>query len=1196
MRTGLKGTVFTLFTIIVLVMILTACTTAVRFNISFSVDDEIIKTVDTNGKEVITMPADPVKEGYIFDGWYWDKGVWKKPFTANSLLDAPLSEDMTVYAKWTTEEEKGLTSVSFASFEKIDDRSYQITISSDKDTLFLSDYVTIPSDWSWSLSTDISANNPIKSKVATLTTGDNVYYLLVSSGDGQSDLYILHLYRQRKCTVLFLNDGVTVDTKEVEEGGFVVAPVLTKEGYRFMGWDYDLTQPISKDETISAIWEAEENIPYTVEYYLRNQEDNDYTLTDKVESTGKTGAAAVAENKTYEHFTLDADKSTAEGKILADGSLVLRLYYNRATYAYSVKNEDAKGGEIVCPEDGAYEYGTEITLSARESDGYDFAGWFEGDKTLSTEKEYTFAIEKDTAIQAKWEAHKNTPYVVEYYWQNVENDLYTLAEKIESEGVTGADVTAEKKEYPHFLFNQNASIPTGKIFGDGSLVLKMYYTREICQVSLNAEGETMILKNKAGSYKYGTVVDLGEAIVALGYDFDGWYENNVKKSETPLLSAYSVDRSISLVAKSKVKEEMRGFDFLSTTSSCIIRGVKDKTVKEITIPSYVTGLKEALFSGCSSLEKLTIPFLGSGENGNRTDPDREIFGYLFGKTEYDGSKGVNQTYWSDTGSSAWATYYFPTSLSQVEVLGGTIYRSAFAEVKMLTSVVLGADVVGIESAAFRACSNLSSVTISKSITKIETDAFQSCTNLQSVRFEEGSKLESIEDYGFAFCEKLEDFTFPEGVTSIKNYAFYGCALTELRLPKLLSGIGKDAFTQNDLEKIEVDTDNETYFVSENCLITKATNRLVLGCKNSVLPTDGTLTSIGDSAFAGVNGLTTIAIPVGVKTISHRAFAGCKGLESVTIAEGVTLIDEYAFAGCTALTSVTIPASTVKIGNSAFNGDVLLERVNFAEGSQLTTFGRQVFRGCSALETFVIPSGVNGTIDGVFAECGKLASINIPSGVNYISFAFYCCYQLTSVTIPAGVKSIGQLCFSGCTKLESVTFEAGSLLTEIGYSAFYSCTKLTSIDLPDGVTKIDQKAFYCSGLTSITIPSAVTRIESLAFAGCTGITSVAIPKAVVYIGEEAFESCALSSLSFEENSQLLMIKASAFAYNADLITVNIPYSVLTIEYGVFLGCTQLTMLVYPGTKTEWERVFDGASWNGDAMYYIKCSDATYIKYE
>ena len=93
-----------LFAIILCAVIsaMVACS-AVEFKLEFIVDGKVYATINTNGKEVIEMPDDPTKEGYVFDGWYYDEGIWEKPFTANSLLDTPLSESMKVYAKWNEE-------------------------------------------------------------------------------------------------------------------------------------------------------------------------------------------------------------------------------------------------------------------------------------------------------------------------------------------------------------------------------------------------------------------------------------------------------------------------------------------------------------------------------------------------------------------------------------------------------------------------------------------------------------------------------------------------------------------------------------------------------------------------------------------------------------------------------------------------------------------------------------------------------------------------------------------------------------------------------------------------------------------------------------------------------------------------------------------------------------------------------------
>ena len=93
--------ILTLTAMLTCVFGLTACDKNVNnFNLSFKVDGEVYQTITTTGNESISIPENPTKTGYTFDGWFWDKDVWSKPFTANSLLDAPISSDMSVYAKF----------------------------------------------------------------------------------------------------------------------------------------------------------------------------------------------------------------------------------------------------------------------------------------------------------------------------------------------------------------------------------------------------------------------------------------------------------------------------------------------------------------------------------------------------------------------------------------------------------------------------------------------------------------------------------------------------------------------------------------------------------------------------------------------------------------------------------------------------------------------------------------------------------------------------------------------------------------------------------------------------------------------------------------------------------------------------------------------------------------------------------------
>lgn len=103
--------------------------------------------------------------------------------------------------------------------------------------------------------------------------------------------------------------------------------------------------------------------------------------------------------------------------------------------------------------------------------------------------------------------------------------------------------------------------------------------------------------------------------------------------------------------------------------------------------------------------------------------------------------------------------------------------------------------------------------------------------------------------------------------------------------------------------------NKKYENINKCLIDTVNKILILGCDNSIVPSDGSVTSIDGCAFYGCSGLTSITIPDGVTSIGYYAFYSCSGLTSVTIGNGITYIDKLAFSGCDALTSITMLSTT-----------------------------------------------------------------------------------------------------------------------------------------------------------------------------------------------------------------------------------------------------------------------------------------------
>ena len=139
-----------------------------------------------------------------------------------------------------------------------------------------------------------------------------------------------------------------------------------------------------------------------------------------------------------------------------------------------------------------------------------------------------------------------------------------------------------------------------------------------------------------------------------------------------------------------------------------------------------------------------------------------------------------------------------------------------------------------------------------------------------------------------------------------------------------------------------------------------------------------VTSIGDYAFRGCSGLTSVTIPNSVTSIGYLAFYGCSGLTSVTIPNSVTSIGSSAFYGCSGLTSVTIGNSVTSIDYMAFYGCSGLTSVTIP--NSVTFIDEYAFSGCSGLIEVTMLGEIAPTLgSSVFSQNGLSIIINIPCG-------------------------------------------------------------------------------------------------------------------------------------------------------------------------------------------------------------------------
>ena len=409
-----------------------------------------------------------------------------------------------------------------------------------------------------------------------------------------------------------------------------------------------------------------------------------------------------------------------------------------------------------------------------------------------------------------------------------------------------------------------------------------------------------------------------------------------------------------------------------------------------------------------------------------------------------------------------------------------IGKDAFKNYTHIKEVKVSSSVEKISESAFEGSEGFK-IIIPKNVTFVGDNAFAGCTDAEIYVEHEtrpynwstswvDDKAYTMWGYGdsrfelhfdqSSYCFNYKGFNsvnvaVPEKynglpVTQISSNAFDGCTnLKKIKLPATISSVYGPAFKSCSLlETIVLDEKNTVYKCIGGCFISVETGEIVFGTKNAVIPTDGSVKSIGESAFYARKDLTFITIPDCIETIGARAFYSCAQLEEIILGENTRL---------------------KSIGKDAFyRCGYYLDGKNWSSGTAyegLLYIGKALICGGSLSGEISIKDGTVCIADKAFYDL-EITGIIFPSSLFSIGEnAFSYCKQLKTLTVPASVKQIRNYAFCGCEALETLVISEG--ITEIGQNAFSGCTSLKTVILPLSLNKIDYRAFCnCTSLSSI----------------------------------------------------------------------------------------------------------------------------------
>ncbi len=727
-------------------------TCAVSFNANGGTGPQ---SVTVAAGSLLTKPADPVREGYRFAGWFTDDS-----FTvAWNFETGAVNASMILVARWET----WTYTVTFAS-PGADAAAGPETlgVSSPASTLSALPAPPVRKGYlfgGWFTEEGGAGEN---FTTATTVTADITVY-------AAWDTYSYQVtFSAPDATTAPNPAALTVASPAVNAGTIPSAP--TRSGFSFAGWwteenahgsQFTETTEVTGNLTVHAAWSL---VPvYQVSF---NSAGGSAVGAQSVASGGFVSEPSepVRDGYAFGGWYVDQGFNIPWNFATGTVSANLELHARWVSHSYTVtfSNQNATTG----PSPAAMTVASPATTlsafpAAPTRTGYAFAGWWTGTGGTGTQVSLSTPITGNATFYPKWAVTVtfNAPEAT----TGPSPTAITLASGSTTLGTLPTAPTRTGYTFGGWYTGQNG---TGTIFSGSTTVTQSitvyakwnYDMSSPYWYSYTVTNGTVSLGKGANWPRDLAVLTIPSTLA--GYPVTGLSDN-----------AFQSCAGLSSIALPTSLKTIGNYAF----SGC--RGVGS-----ITIPASVTMIGNSAFSYCSSLSRVTF-------SGNPQSIGASALSYctlLDYVTLPDSLTSLGAGVFNECTSLS--TLKLPSNLTAIP--SNFLYNCA-----NLSSLTIPATVTAIGERAFQGCTGLLSINIPEGITDIPLCAYYACSSLRSITLP--STLKTIGASAFWGCSSLRSVNFPAGLTTITQGAFIGCYnINSITLPATVTSIGSNAFFSN----------------------------------------------------------------------------------------------------------------------------------------------------------------------------------------------------------------------------------------------------------------------------------------------------------------------------------------------------------------------------------------------------------------